>query len=172
MHGLLIFLDHEAQFMFVMPWQFPLLTLPLWCRWSCCRNCSEDWPPLQIQSLQQKYCMLKVTITVHLWVSSVPEYHRRWHTWSGVSTDLGSQTAEGPLIRYTPGHSQRRSLSWRIWDFTILSYIFTCSGAEDTKCQAWVLCWWHFKKGVAMAAICPVTPLKPPLHHGGQSVPA
>ena len=120
----------------------------------------------------KKYCMLKATITVHLWVFSVPEYHRPRHTWSGVSTDLGSQTAEGPLIRYTPGHSQRRSLSWRIWDFTILSYIFTCSGAEDTKCQAWVLCWWHFKKGVAMAAICPVTPLKPPLHHGGQSVPA
>ena len=92
----------------------------------------------------KKYCMLKATITVHLWVSSVPEYHRPRHTWSRVRTDLGSQTAEVPLIRYTPGHSQRRSLSWRIWDFMILSYIHTCSGAEDHKCQAWVLCWWHW----------------------------
>ena len=83
----------------------------------------------------KKYCMLKAAITVHLWVFSVPEYHRPRHTWSGVRTDLGSQTAEGLLIRYTPGHSQRRSLSWRICDFMILSFIHTCSGAEDTKCQ-------------------------------------
>ena len=127
MHGLLIFLDHEAQFMFVMPWQFPLLTLPLWCRWSCCRNSSEDWPPLQIQSpLQQKYCMLKVTITVHLLVSSAPEHHRPRHTWHWpwACTDLdssrrgaSSKTSSRKVEHSVSEHSQRRSpdgfaMSW------------------------------------------------------------
>ena len=78
---------------------------------------------------KQKYCMLKVTITVHLWVSSAPEHHRSRHTWHLPSscTDLGSHIAEEPLITHPPvsrkvvhsvlEHSQRRSpdgfaMSW------------------------------------------------------------
>ena len=128
----------------------PLLTLPLWCRWSCCRNCSEDWPPLQIQSpLQLKYCMLKVTITVHLLVSSAPEHHRPRHTWHWpwACTDLdssrrgaSSKTSSRKVEHSVSEHSQRRSPDGFAisWHFPVALYQLA------TSTPSMVLCWWHW----------------------------
>ena len=112
--------------------------------------------------------MLKVTITVHLLVSSAPEHHRPRHTWHWpwACTDLdssrrgaSSKTSSRKVEQSVSEHSQRRypdgfAMSWHFpvpqplldhnTPLTILIYF------PDEESS-------HFRNGVAMAAVSPVS---------------
>ena len=114
-----------------------------WCGgWSRYRNCSYDWSTLQIQSPDLFSCLrqpMKVTITVHLWVSSAPGHHRPCHPvptlyWPGLSSSRGTSN----VMRHTPGRWNtlyRDTVTGGLLKDLWLHYPFwpAATGPENTK---------------------------------------